>query len=142
MNSLLLSPVSWDLMADLAGNIAMAESPYAVAQDVASACRTFFAELWYDKTQGLPYFQQILGRRPAPSLIKAKMVAAAMTVPTVASAICVLSSFKNGVLSGAVIFTTVSGEQVTILVSNIGQILVTDAGFAIVTSSGQSILVD
>ena len=42
-STLLLDPDTWDLTVDNNGNIAVAAPPYAVAQDVASAIRTFAA---------------------------------------------------------------------------------------------------
>jgi hypothetical protein len=41
VNTLLLDVSSWDLCLDAAGNIAMASNPYSIAQDAASAIRTF-----------------------------------------------------------------------------------------------------
>ena len=58
MNTLLLDASAWDLVLDANGDIALAAPPYAVAQDVASAISLFLGELWYDTTQGVPYFQR------------------------------------------------------------------------------------
>ncbi len=99
MNTLLLTlpgadPVAspgWDLTLDDHGNIAVATGRYAIAQDVASAVRTFRGEVWYDTTQGVPYFQQILGKLPSLQFMKAQFVAAAALVPNVASAVCFLT---------------------------------------------------
>ena len=43
MKTLLLRPDTWDLTLDSAGNIAVAENPYALAQDAASAIKLFQA---------------------------------------------------------------------------------------------------
>ena len=40
-------------------NIAVADEPYALAQDAASAIRTFIGECYYDTTKGLPYFEKV-----------------------------------------------------------------------------------
>ena len=40
-STLLLDQTEWDLVLDASGNIALASPPYALAQDVASAVRTF-----------------------------------------------------------------------------------------------------
>ena len=63
MNTLYLDPQNWDLVLDAAGNIAMAKDPYAKAQDVASACRLFSGELYYDTEKGIPYFEETLGKK-------------------------------------------------------------------------------
>ena len=100
MNTLLLTlpgpdPIAdpgWDLCLDAHGNIALAPNVrYAEAQDVASAVRTFRGEAWYDTTLGVPYFQQILGQLPSLQFMKAQFVAAAMTVPNIASVACFLT---------------------------------------------------
>ena len=64
MNTLLLDRATWDLCLDAAGNIATASEPYALAQDASSAIRLFVSEAWYDTTQGIPYFTNILGQAP------------------------------------------------------------------------------
>lgn len=105
MKTLLLDRSKWDLVLDANGNIALADDPYSRAQDVASACRLFKGELWYDTSSGIPYFEDILGKRPPASLIKAKLEEAALTVPGVSSVRVTLQSFENRKLSGQVLFT-------------------------------------
>lgn len=73
----------------------MAAPPYALAQDVASAVRTFSDEVWYDGAQGIPYFEQVLGYLPPISLLKQLIVNRALTVSGVVSAQCVISSFNT-----------------------------------------------
>lgn len=104
-STLLLDVELWDLVVDSGGNIALAAPPYAVNQDVASACRTFLGECYYDTTQGVPYEQQILGKRPPLSVFQAAITAAAASVPGVKSAACVVSSFKNRQVVGQVQFS-------------------------------------
>lgn len=111
MNTLLLTP-AWGLTVNVAGNIATAydSAPvepalrplYALAQDVASAVRLFKGDLWYDTTQGLPYFTQILNRLPPAEFLKAQFVAAALTVPGVASAVTVFTQFNSRLLTGRI----------------------------------------
>jgi hypothetical protein len=118
MNTLLLNPASWDLLADANGNIAMAAPPYAVAQDVASATATFIGEVYFDTTQGLPYFNEILGQRPSLSFIKAKVNSAALTVPTVVTANTAFVSLVNRTLSGQVQVTDKQGSMLAINLNN------------------------
>jgi ligand-binding sensor domain-containing protein len=102
MDTLLLDTSVWDLVLDANGNIAMATHPYAIAQDVASAVRLFAGELWYDTRQGIPYFEHILGQLPPLQYINAQVEKAAMTVPDVVSARCIVADFTNRVISGQV----------------------------------------
>jgi len=102
VDTLLLEPTIWDLTVDVAGNIAVAKAPLALAQDAASALRTFLGEVYYDTTLGIPYFGQILGQLPPLSLLRTYFVEAALTVPDVVSAQCFFTSFTGRVLSGQV----------------------------------------
>lgn len=107
--TLLLDRTVWDLVLDSNGNIALASPPYALEQDVASAVRLFLGELWYDTTKGIPYFEEILGQLPPVSLFTSYIEKAALTVPGVVSARCVISSFQNREISGEIQFIDDSG---------------------------------
>lgn len=98
MDTLLLLPSSWDLCLDSSGNIAMASNPYSIAQDVASAIRLFFGELYYDSSKGVPYFSQILGAsdlNDAVLIMSAQAELAALTVPEVVQAKCTALFYNN-----------------------------------------------
>lgn len=101
-NSLLLDQTAWDLVLDVNGNIALAQTPYSVAQDVASAIRTFLGECWYDTSLGLPYWQQILGEFPPLQYIAEQIQNEALTIPNVVAAQATFTSFKNRSLVGQV----------------------------------------
>lgn len=114
MKTLLLDNTLWDLCKDTAGNIAVATAPYQRAQDVASAIKLFLGELWYNADNGVPYFQQILGHAPPIQVFKEYMVRAALTVPGVVSADCVIESFQDRTIKGAVTFTADDGTTQTV----------------------------
>lgn len=114
-STLYLDPSTWDLTADAAGNIAVAAPNYSLVQDVASACRTFLPEVYYDRTLGVPYLGQapptneagaLLGRTPPLNVLQGALATAALTVPWVKSAVCVVSAFIDRAASGQVQFTT------------------------------------
>ncbi len=107
--TLLLDRTQWDLVIDSAGNIACASPPYALAQDVASAIKLFLGELWYDQTKGIPYFEDILGKLPPMSLLIAYIEKAALTVPGVVTAKCVITSFTSRSVTGQLQFIDESG---------------------------------
>lgn len=111
---MLLDISAWDLVLDANRNIALAMPPYALAQDVASAIRTFLAEVYYDTTLGVPYFAQILGKTPPVALFQEYMIQAALTVPGVVSATCVVQSFTNRQVTGQVQFTDNLGNTGTV----------------------------
>lgn len=109
MNTLYLSPDTWDLALDASGNIAIAAAPYQLAQDAASAIRTFIGECWYDITIGVPYWEQILGHRPPIELLKAQIVKAAMTVPGVVAAKVYIAGTDGRTVTGQVHVTDSAG---------------------------------
>lgn len=117
MNTLLLTPhilggdPGWDLTVDAAGNIAMATNGYALAQDAASAIKTFQGEVYYDTNQGIPYWGQILGMSPPVPLMKAYFIAAALTVPGVVSAVCYIAAIVNRVVTGQVQVRDATGQR-------------------------------
>lgn len=112
-NTLLLDRTTWDLVVDIDGNIAMAKPPYALAQDAASAARLFNGELWYDTTQGMPYWQQVLGKFPPINLLKQFYVAAAQSVPGVMAAVCYISGIVGRAVSGQLQLTDTNGNITT-----------------------------
>lgn len=109
-SSLFLDPTTWDLTVDSAGNIAVCSDPYALAQNAATACRTFLGEVYYDTTIGVPYWTDILGHFPSLSLVKADLVAAAMTVPGVVSARVFITGVVNRQLQGQIQVTDTAGN--------------------------------
>lgn len=101
---------AWDLTLDSSQNIALAAEPYALAQDAASAIRTFLGECWYDTQLGIPYWEKILGKFPPPlPLLRGYLVAAALTVPGVASAKVFFRTITQRELTGQVQITSVAG---------------------------------
>lgn len=120
MDTMLLDVTLWDLTVDAAGNIARATAPYALAQDVSSAVRLFLRELWYDQTQGTDYTRKILGKSPSLAVFQELMVSAALTVPDVVSAVCIVESFDLTTrhVDGQLQFVDVDGNNGSIALGN------------------------
>lgn len=111
--TLLLDTVAWDLVLDANGNIAVASEPYALAQDAASAIRTFLGEVYYDTTIGVDYLNNF-GKLASLTLLKAQMQdQAAAANPDIASAIVFIASTDGRVLSGQVQVTSKSTGAVS-----------------------------
>jgi hypothetical protein len=108
-STLLLDQTAWDLVVDARGNIAVAAEPYALAQDAASAIKTFQGECFWDTTVGVPYLSQILGRLVPLPLLKQALIKAALTVPGVVSAQIFVSALNERTLRGQVQVTSTSG---------------------------------
>ena len=113
-NTLLLDQTEWDLVLDANGNIAMAAPPYAIAQDVASAVKLFLGELWYDTTQGIPYWTQILGKLPPASLLIELINQAALTVSGVVTVQTFITSFNAREVTGQIEFVDVNNVSTTV----------------------------
>lgn len=109
MKTLLLDTVTWDLVLDTSGNIALASEPYSQAQDAASAIRTFRGEVYYNTKIGVPYWPSILGHWPPLTLMKAQFTAAAHTVPGVLTARCFVATWSDREVTGQVQITTGNG---------------------------------
>lgn len=105
-STLLLDRTTWDLVLDAAGNIAVAAEPYSLAQDAASAIRTYRGEVYWDTQLGVPWLTQIFGKNPSLSQLKGYFVAAALTVPDVASAVCYIVSITGRSISGQIQVTS------------------------------------
>jgi hypothetical protein len=112
--TLLLDRTTWDLVLDANGNIALATEPYSLAQDAASAILTFLGECYWDTTVGLPWLTQIFTGQPqSMALLKARLIAAAETVPDVASAEVFFLQVNNRVVGGQVQVTSATTAQVS-----------------------------
>ncbi len=116
MASLMLDPQTLDLCVDVKGNIAVANEPYATAQDMACAIKLFKGELYYDTTQGVPYWQEIYGYWPPPAVIKTQFAFAAGTVPGVKDIVVTIQSVTNRTLYAQVQGKTESGAPVSVTV--------------------------
>lgn len=101
-STLLLDTGTWDLVLDAAGNIAVASEPYSLAQDAASAIRTYLGEVYWDTTIGVPYLTEILAKSPPLALLKQQLILAALTVPGVVSAQVYITEFDNRTVVGQV----------------------------------------
>ena len=112
MDTLLLDTATWDVVLDANGNWAAAHAPYALAQDAASAIRTFLSEVYYDTTLGVPY-TRILGKLYPVEFVRQQLIAAAMTVPGVVSAKVFFMSFALRDLTGQVQVTDINGVTTT-----------------------------
>jgi hypothetical protein len=107
--TLLLDQTTWDLCLDAYGNIALASDPYSLAQDVASAVRTFQGECWFNTADGVPYFSEVLGQSPPLQLLQSLIEQAALTVNEVVKASATITSFKGRTIKGTIQVTTSSG---------------------------------
>lgn len=110
-STLLLDTATNDLVLDAHNNIAVASMPYSLAQDAASAIKTFLAEVFWDTTLGVPYLSEILAHNPPLSLLKQLLADPALSVPDVASAKCFIAAVSGRIISGQIQVTSASTGQ-------------------------------
>jgi hypothetical protein len=107
--SMLLDTVAWDCVLDAQSNWAACTAPYSLAQDVATALRTFEGEVYYNTALGVPYFRTILGKDIPLGMIQLMLVEQALTVSGVVNATCNIILVANRKLTGQVIVTDQNG---------------------------------
>lgn len=110
MRSLMLDLEEWDLMLDPAGQIAVTEGAYAIAQNVANATRLFTDDAWYDPDRGVPHFDLELGHKPGLSVVRNRLRQAAMTVEGVVDADVQIEGVTDRNLTGNIELTLATGE--------------------------------
>lgn len=106
MKTMFLRTDTWDLALDTQGNIAVATEEYQQAQDIASSCRVFLGDDYYNKFDGIPYLESIMGRSSYPiSLYQRHLHDRSMLVNGVVSIDVKLNQLKDRVQSGSITFT-------------------------------------
>ena len=115
MRTLFLLPSTWDLTLDVQGNIATATSTSQRAQDIASACRVFIKDMYYQQNEGIPYLESIMGRNSYPiGLYQSELHRAAMSVEGVVSANIKLNQLSDRNLTGMIEFTDIENNTATV----------------------------
>lgn len=105
-STLFLHPEKWDIWLDTSGNIAIATDEYQQAQDIASSCRVFLKDDYYNQQDGIPYLEEIMGKSSYPiSLYQRNLHDRSMLVDGIISIDVQLKTFKDRILEGAIIFT-------------------------------------
>jgi len=102
---------TWDLTVDDSGNIATLSNPESQAQDVACRCRTFYGECWYDNTQGIKYWENILGHFPPINVLKQYYTDEALAVSGVVDAKCTINTYSLRKILGQLTFINEDGEE-------------------------------
>ena len=114
-DTLYLDVESWDLALDANANIAIANAPYSIAQDVATSCRLWLGEYIYDITRGVPYEEYILGYMPPRNIFLSWLATEALTVPSISTATPVLSyNNNNRVVYGQIQITLIDETTINV----------------------------
>lgn len=114
--SLYLDPSTWDIGIDSVGRLKTVSNPYAIAQDVACACKAVLGEVIYDTTLGIPYFSSLFGRHVSTTLVTHYLSKQAMRLPTVSTVNVSLSADKSTRnTSGQIYITDTNGVSSQLL---------------------------
>ncbi len=103
---------------DSSGNIAVANAPYALAQDAASAIQTYLGEVYFNTTLGIPYLTSIFGQNGVPvNLLRSQCETAALTVPGIESVQVFFTQLTQRTLVGQVQITDNLGNTIAVGIS-------------------------
>lgn len=128
MDTLALDPTTWDLTVDVYGNLAtfgdatpastQTGPGMRLAQDVATRCRAWNGEVYYDTTQGIRY-QNILGAAPNLSVVQNAFNTEALKVPLCETAIAQFSfvASSNRELAGTLSVSDVNGNSAAVTIT-------------------------
>lgn len=114
-STILLDTATWDLTLDANNNIARADPPYAVAQDMATQCRQWKGEYIYNSNDGVP-LATILGQSPNLGVMKSDFATAAGQVPATSDVVCYISDITERRVSGQVQATVTLSDGSTVVV--------------------------
>jgi hypothetical protein len=125
MDTLALDVTVWDLSCDVYGNLATVGDAtpgsaqtgpgMRLAQDVATRCRAWSGEVYYDTTQGIRY-PNILGMAPNLSVVQNAFNTEALKVPECETAIAQFQ-FNAGSareMTGTLTVADVNGNSATV----------------------------
>lgn len=115
-NSLMLNS-QWDIFIDPnTKQLATTGGSYAIAQNVANACRLFTEDAFYDPDRGVPHFLLTLGQKLSRPIARAELQSAALSVEGVASAKLADVTVENRALKGDLKITTESGDEFNVTI--------------------------
>lgn len=116
MHTLFLDPDKWDLFVDKNGKIANCYAEYAIAQNVANACRLFTKDAYYNEDRGIPHFALELKEQPSIDILKNRLRDAALEVEGVADAKVVQLSTINRILICVMLLQLNDGTMINVAI--------------------------
>lgn len=103
---------NWDIYVDEAGNIALADGDYGVAQTAANKVRLFTNDAYFDQTKGIPHFDIELGKNynVSEAVLTNRIRKEVLSVDGVTDAKVQLEKESGGrVIGGNILITTNTG---------------------------------
>lgn len=102
MKKTMLLNKKWDITLDSNNNLAFVDNDYAIAQNVACACRAFVSDMYFNQSEGIPHFSTDISNKSTvnPTLLAYFMEKEAKKFPEVKSAKLTDLAIENRVLTG------------------------------------------
>lgn len=114
--SLLLTN-DWDITLNSAGNLAIADKNYSIAQDVANAVKLFTDDAFFDTRAGIPHFEITLKRNVSASVVRARIKETAENVNGVKNATVNIIELNNNILQAEIQLTLIDNTTAAITAS-------------------------
>lgn len=107
---------NWDIHLNGENNLSTTQDANAVAQDVASACKTHLGEVWFDTSLGIPWFTQILGKPVSAVFIQAQLEKQAKRLPYVSNArATVITDRATRSSRGLIAIVDANGQELAVI---------------------------
>lgn len=115
MKSLILND-KWDIYTDDAGNIALTDGDYGVAQTAANKIRLFKNDAYFNRSDGIPHFEIELGKvfKDSETVLINRIRQAVMSVEGVTDAQVELTFDEAKRYTGGVVYITTADNVVAI----------------------------
>nr|DAH90085.1 MAG TPA: hypothetical protein [Caudoviricetes sp.] len=119
--TLSLDADTWDLSVGADGSLKTVKSDSAILQNVANECRCFTNDLYFDRDRGIPWFDDQLGQKLRPTLTRANLRAAALSVDGVESVESITLTYlgkSDRSLRAEIVVITENGTSGTVTVQS------------------------
>ena len=118
MQKSLLLNQNWDICLNSNGDFSFTDDNYAIAQNVACACRAFTKDMYFNQEDGIPHFFIDISN---PQTINTTLLAhyfekEALKFPQITSAVLDDIHIENRVIHGQLVLTLKNGETLYVTI--------------------------
>lgn len=104
---------NWELVITSTGNLQITTDDESIVQEVANQCQLFYGEAWFDRTQGILFFENIFVENINVKVVKNAFRTQALTVDGTTDVIPTLYIKRSTrELGGVLQIITEKGKQV------------------------------
>lgn len=108
----------WDIALDSNKNLAFVDNDYAIAQNVACACRAFVNDMYFNQSEGIPHFSADISNKSTvnPTLLAYFMEKEAKKFPEIKGAKLTDLAATNRILTGKLELTLETGRTIYVTI--------------------------